>query len=102
MVERFMYGLDTELESEVSKCVDNAIDETLNASGKITAAARSAARGKIVGTFTNMLGELKEHSRQDLLDIVYFMSKKELADIAYALVELTSQKRRFSTDEQSV
>jgi len=102
MVERFMYGLDTDLESDIHTFVDNAIDQTLSASGKLTDKAKASAKLKIANTFGGMIGNLKERSRQDLLDIVYFMSKKELADIAYALVELTSQKRRFSTEEQSV
>jgi hypothetical protein len=103
MVERFMYGLDTQLEEDVKSFVGSAIEQTLSAAGAgLDDDVKAATKRKISTTFNTTLEGLKEKSRLDLLDIVYFMSKKELADIAYALVELTSQKRRFSTDEQTV
>lgn len=102
MVERFMYGLDIELETDIRKFVGTALNEMLVATVPENFAAMESLKKKINGRFGNMMDKLKEDSRQDLLDIVYFMSKKELAEIAYALVELTSQKRRFSTEEQTV
>ena len=102
MVERFMYGFDVEMQESIQKFVSTALDEVLTETAKGDAALRDRVKKKVNKNFSSMLGKLKESSRQDLLDIVYFMSKKELADIAYALVELTSHKRRFSTDEQTV
>jgi len=103
MVERFMYGLDTELEGEIRSFVGKALDEVLAATTKESDEdIKKSVKDKVNKRYAKMMKGLKESSRQDLLDIVYFMSKKELADIAYALVELTSHKRRFSTDEQTV
>lgn len=103
MVERFMYGLDSSLESDIASFVSSVVDEVVEATGKpVENAIELEIKTKVSDRFQGLLGKLKDGSRQDLLDIVYFMSKKELADIAHALVELTSQKRRFSTDEQTV
>lgn len=102
MVERFMYGFDTEMQSSIQQFVGTALDTVLLETAKDDEVLQGRIKKKINKNLSSMLGRLKESSRQELLDIVYFMSKKELADIAYALVELTSQKRRFSTDEQTV
>jgi hypothetical protein len=103
MVERFMYGLDADLEADIRSFVGGAISEVIKTtSPESSIAVSSSLKRKVNTRFAKMISDLKQSSRQDLLDIVYFMSKKELADIAYALVELTSQKRRFSTDEQTV
>ena len=102
MVERFMYGLDAELETDIQKFFGKAFDEIVGALNAPNDDDVAAIRSKVDTRFDQMVAKLKESSRQDLLDIVYFMSKKELADIAYALVELTSHKRRFSTEEQTV
>ncbi len=102
MVERFMFGLDSELEGEVEKFVETAFSELIDSFGKISVTVRNSYKKKIDEKFNEMMNELKDSSRHDLLDIVYFMSKKELADIAHALVEITSHKRRFSTEEQTV
>lgn len=103
MVERFVYGLDLDLESDIKDFVAATLDEVLMTTTDVGQDKfRDSVKSKLVDRFDKMVDRLKETSRQDLLDIVYFMSKKELADIAYALVELTSQKRRFSTDEQTV
>ena len=103
MVERFMYGLDSSLEEDISSFVKGVVNEVVDVTGKpVDERVSSEIKAKVSARFDLLLGKLKTDSRQDLLDIVYFMSKKELADIAHALVELTSHKRRFSTDEQTV
>lgn len=103
MVERFMFGLDSELEGEIRSFVRSVAHDVVEvAATSLDQAAAAAIRRKVNDQFKSLVDKLKESSRQDLLDIVYFMSKKELADIAHALVELTSQKRRFSTDDETV
>lgn len=103
MVERFMYGLDSSLERDIASFVKSVVNEVVEVAGKsVDEAIEAVIKEKVSARFDTLLGKLKDGSRQDLLDVVYFMSKKELADIAHALVELTSQKRRFSTDEQTV
>lgn len=103
MVERFMFGLDSGLENDIATFVSNVVDEVVEATGKaVDKDVEAEIKSKVSGRFRGLLGKLKDGSEQDLLDIVYFMSKKELADIAHALVELTSHKRRFSTDQQTV
>lgn len=103
MVERFVYGLDSELEESLRSFVASAVNEIVDTSAPDSKGeVKSAIKRKVNTRFNKTLNQLKQRSRQDLLDIVYFMSKKELAEIAYALVEITSHKRRFSTDEESV
>jgi hypothetical protein len=103
MVERFMFGFDTELEGKFQTFVRTAVDQILDAVEEDEGEnLKPKFKELINNNFSEMLSNFKKKSRRELLDIVYFMSKKELADIAYALVEVTSHKRRFTTDEASV
>jgi hypothetical protein len=103
MVERFMFGLDSSLEADIGTFVKDVVNGVVDITGNpVEEAVAAEIKARVSDRFDTLLGKLKSDSRQDLLDIVYFMSKKELADIAHALVELTSHKRRFSTDEQTV
>jgi len=49
-----------------------------------------------------MISGLKGGAQKNILDVLDFMSKKEMAEMAHALVEFTSKKRRFSTDQETV
>jgi hypothetical protein len=104
MVERFIYGLDAEMQGSIQEFVSTAVNDILSFVEETEEEqnVKDDVKRTVNKNFSDMLKNLREKSRQDLLDIVYFMSKKELADIAYALVELTSHKRRFSTDEETV
>jgi hypothetical protein len=59
-------------------------------------------KNSVISEFGMMINKLRERERHSIQDIVNFMSKKELAEMAHALVELTSKKRRFSTDQETV
>ena len=52
--------------------------------------------------FKDGLDQLKRNSEETLKTVVNHMSKKELGEVAFSLVELTSRKRRYSTDMETV
>lgn len=103
MVERFMYGLDSEIHEKILWFVGKATDEILNSKmGAFDGGEKVNIKKSVVREFGNMINKLMELERHSIQDIVNFMSKKELAEMAHALVELTSKKRRFSTDQETV
>jgi hypothetical protein len=66
------------------------------------AAARAQLLEAARARFQTGVQRLKTQSEQNLKGVVDHLSKKELADVAYSLVELTSRKRRYSSDPETV
>lgn len=103
MAERFIYGLDSDLEDDINKFVREAMNKILDTKATaFTQAERDNVKTAVYTNFSSMINKLKTNSRKTLLDMVSFMSKKELGEMAQALVELTSKKRRFSTEQETV
>ncbi|MFT3674215.1 hypothetical protein [Aestuariivirga sp.] len=103
MAERFIDGLDSQLENNLSIYVDGVVDSILNRRPRsFSKAERDSIKQEVSANFVKVIEQLKQKSRSSVLDIVYSMSKKELAEMAHALVELTSKKRRFSSDQETV
>jgi hypothetical protein len=101
MAERFIYGYDSEMQERILGFVDKATDEILNSKRRaFKADEKINIKKSVISEFGNMIKQLRDRERYSILDIVNFMSKKELAEMAHALVELTSKKRRFSTDQK--
>jgi hypothetical protein len=50
----------------------------------------------------NFLPKMKKTLRQQIEDMVLFMPKKELASLAEAMVNITSIKRKFSSEKETV
>ncbi|MFZ0268196.1 hypothetical protein [Caulobacter sp.] len=103
MPQRFIYGLDDALQNRIERIVGGVVDQIVAAkprtySREVASEIRSAASASV----RTALGEFKSESEQKLKSVVNFMSKRELAEIAYSLVELTSRKRRFSDDQETV
>jgi hypothetical protein len=103
MAERFIFGIDKDLESRVAEFVSSAVEKIVESkpdafSGEEVSAIHEAVSTSFETTMRRLIGE----ERESILDIVNFMSKKELAEMAHALVELTSAKRRFSTAQETV
>lgn len=103
MADRFIYGIDDDFQGEIAQYVQSAVDGIMAARPRaFRAADRSAMRQRVLDGFNDMVTKLRHHERDSILDILNFMSKKELADMAHVLVELTSKKRRFSRDQETV
>ncbi|MFK0207881.1 hypothetical protein [Agrobacterium sp. NPDC090283] len=103
MPERFMQGIDGEFEAALeSLClsmVGQIVDQNKRAFRNGKADLIKAA---VAEEFRDGLDRLKKKNSDDLLSVVNHLSKKELGEVAYSLVELTSRKRRYSNDLETV
>lgn len=103
MADRFIYGVDEAFQSEIGTFVQHAIDEVMKTKPRsFTKAERKSISAAVLSNFSTMLDNLRHAERDNILDILNFMSKKELAEMSYALVELTSKKRKFSNEQETV
>ena len=103
MAERFILGIDAQSEDALKKMMIDMVSDVMKAyprsfSQPVREALIEAARAR----FREGVDGLKMRSEQNLKGVVDHLSKKELADVAYSLVELTSRKRRYSSDPDSV
>ena len=114
MVDRFLYGLDDDIQSDVRKYCKESISEI---SDKIieavefendgqkksfTQEARKAESVFLRNLDKRAFQDIRTQSRIEIEDMVEFMPKPELARMAEALVELTSIKRRVSRGLETV
>ena len=67
----------------------------VNQLGALVESAIDDFKDKLVKT-------LRKKFRQQMEDMVLFMPKQDLANLAEALVNITSLKRRFSGDKETV
>jgi hypothetical protein len=103
MAERFILGIDAQSELGLEKIMVGMVSDILNARPRsFPPAAREALLEAARARFRVGVDDLKARSEQNLKGVVDHLSKKELADVAYSLVELTSRKRRYSSDPDSV
>ena len=111
MVERFMFGVDTDLISYLEVAAYFRFRDLAQAmSGGVPhgeTEERVAALNEVASQWTdNLITDLRqlcaERSEQPILTIVRHLPKEELASMAEALVSLTSLKRRVSPEEESV
>lgn len=113
MVERFLYGLDEDIERNIatfckntvpsiSKQIVDLIDIDENDREELLARA-DAAQDAFVDELKNSgFAEIRSQSKSEIEDMVEFMPKPELATMAEALVNLTSLKRRVSRGMETV
>lgn len=114
MVERFMDGVDSgyirfarEMTRTALNNFGNEVAERLGAEtrpdAKQLAKDLSALRDGYVGELERAAFSFRAaHYRHKILDIVQFMPKAELAEMAESLVNLTSIKRRVSAEHETV
>lgn len=114
MVERFLYGLDAEIQKNIRLfCIQNigSIRDKLLArlnfdddEGRraFESLAKTAESEFISGLGEEAFGKIRSVSRSEIEDMVEFMPKPELAKMAEALVNLTSIKRRVSRGMETV
>lgn len=103
MPERFIFGIDRQFEETLEKVVESMVAEVVDKSGStFTKKAATEVRAAAVKEYRAGVDKLKSRSEQALKAVVNHMAKKELGELAYSMVELTSRKRRYSTDMETV
>lgn len=103
MAERFISGIDKLFEETLEKAVEDMVTQVVTQAGKAFT-KKTAVDVKVAAVREYKAGveRLKERSETALKTVVNHMAKKELGELAYSLVELTSRKRRYSTDMETV
>jgi len=103
MPERFMYGIDHEFEAALERLTASIVGQIVEAMPRaFSASTRTELKEAALERFREGVGKLKGGSEQTLRSVVDHLSKKELAEVAYSLVELTSRKRRYSNELETV
>jgi hypothetical protein len=113
MVERFLYGLDSEIERKIKtfcqKTLPNIsnhllsrIDFENDVPEELFDEADKAERMFLEGLNDEGFSAIREDSQREIEDMVEFMPKSEMARMAEALVNLTSIKRRVSRGMETV
>jgi hypothetical protein len=110
MVDRFVYGIDNEFLSIANQflmgsfaALRSNLSEALRDTAPDAEAAAIEAINAIQSEFNNVV--VPQHLsrlRSQLSDIVQSMPKQELAALSESLVNITSLKRKFSADPESV
>jgi hypothetical protein len=113
MVERFLYGLDGEIERKIKAFCQRTIpkisdhilvqmDLEEEARWQLEKEAMGAEKIFLDGLQNEGFSAIREDSRSEIEDMVEFMPKSEMARMAEALVNLTSIKRRVSRGMETV
>jgi hypothetical protein len=114
MVVRFMEGIDPAYSVYLREGVDTLVDklcEGLIAKYSSGSQARKSARIKAAqAAARKMVADLEDRAKrrrydkfiQPILNIVAVLPKEELAELAWALVNITSLKRKISMDAETV
>lgn len=112
MVYAFMQGVDPQLSEKTIELFADSIDEIVEAflSTTTNSAAKAQISDKLHEAKAAILDHLsktleaygQEHFVQPIISMVASLPKVELASMAETLVNLTSFKRRISTDAETV
>lgn len=113
MVERFLYGLDSEIETQITNFAKRSVPDIsrqLIESLEIDDEGRQRLieeAGAAEAAFFGGLAEqgfqaIRQTSMEEIEEMVEFMPKPEMARMAEALVNLTSIKRRVSRGFETV
>ena len=103
MPERFMFGIDQAFEEQLEKITKNLIAQVLRqATDSFNQVQKEEIEAAAMDRFRRSISTQKEISEKELKSIVNHLSKRELGEVAYSLVELTSRKRRYSGGMETV
>ncbi len=114
MVDRFLYGIDPEFESGIEDFLETVIGTTGEAIVKNLPRASRATKAKLASSVKvaadsvlkiwreKMVPTVKDKFKREVQDMIYLMPKQDLAALAQELINLTSVKRKFSSDAESV
>lgn len=114
VVDRFLVGIDPELEDGIDNYLQNVLSVTksklFSGVGRISTKNKAAisknidaSLGAMVADFKcKWLEKIKNSYSKETEDMVLFMAKQESSHLAESLVNITSLKRKYSPDEESV
>ena len=103
MPERFIFGIDQAFEQELRKIAADLTAQVLEqAPDSFDEAQREQIEAAAMERFMKSIASQKERAASELQSVVNHLSKKELGEVAYSLVELTSRKRRYSSEMETV
>ena len=103
MPERFMFGIDQAFEVRLEGIARELIEYVLEKTTESFSDERSEEiKTEAMKRFATSISDQKEMSHKELKSIVNHLSKREMGEVAYSLVELTSIKRRYSTGMETV
>jgi hypothetical protein len=103
MAEQFIMGISQNSEEKIETMIMSMVSEILDAKPRsFPPALRREIQKAAQARFREGMDKLKFVSEQGLKGVVDHLSKKELAEVAYSLVELTSRKRRYSSEPETV
>ena len=113
VVDRFLAGVDPQLQEGVSEYVSSMMEKTSGALFKdvkgVPTKAKDAIRanladslGGLAKEFAPWLERVKKSYTKETEDMLLFMPKSEAAHLAESLVNITSLKRKYSAGEESV
>ena len=103
MPERFIFGIDQDLEDKLKSIAADMADQVME---QAPDSFEQSKRGEVVDAaierFMTSIKTQKDKSTDALISVVNHLSKKELGEVAYSLVELTLRKRRYSSEMETV
>ena len=103
MPERFIFGIDQAFEEKLRKIAADLTAQVLEqAPDSFDEAQRKQIEAAAMERFMKSIASQKEKAAGELRSVVNHLSKKELGEVAYSLVELTSRKRRYSSEVETV
>jgi hypothetical protein len=114
MADSFLYGIAPELEKDIPKFLDDIIRATGAAIIKdavksnkkkirdLEAKLNQAATMAVRSFKERALRQAKVEYRNEMLQMVGFMPKQELADFAESMINITSLKRHVSSQQETV
>jgi hypothetical protein len=103
MPERFMQGIDGEFEAALENLCLSMVGQIVDQNKRAFRNGKAdLIKAAVAEEFRDGLDRLKKKNSDDLLSVVNHLSKKELGEVAYSLVELTSRERRYSNDLETV
>lgn len=103
MPERFIFGIDQDFEERLKKIAEELATQVLSqASNSFNPQQVEEIKTAAIKRFTESIEIQKEQASRELNSVVNHLSKKELGEVAYSLVELTSRKRRYSRQMETV
>jgi hypothetical protein len=115
MVDRFLYGIDPEFEHAIEQYIEAAVEDAgeavVEAIKSRQSKAASAKLKKLVASNTGAavirwreraVPAYKREFVREIQRMILLMPKQELASLAQELINLTSVKRKFSSETESV
>ena len=103
MPERFIFGIDQAFEEKLRRiAADLTVQILEQATDRFDEGAHQQIKDAAVNRFMESIERQKERAEFELRSVVNHLSKKELAEVAYLLAELTSRKRRYSSEMETV